>query len=164
MAALGSAATSKALGILTAPTGLPAAVAALVDQEQVELAPIALSQVVAQCVAYETAERTAGVSYPAVYVYCESLSNLQREKFRTFSGKAFMAVEVRTTHDRLERVSDSLQYYAAAVAQVLDLNRGDWGQGMFYTGGYKVEFGPIKHGGKNFIQVAKVRFEVEVSY
>jgi hypothetical protein len=92
------------------------------------------------------------------------LTNLLTEKFRTFSGKAHMAVEVRVTHDRLEQVSKNLQYYAGAATEVLDAQRGDWGSGMFYTGGYKVEFGPIKHGGKNFLQAAKVQFEVDVSY
>ena len=164
MAALGSAVTGKSVALLTAPAGLTARIAALSAAERVELAPIGASQVIGQQVAYETAERTAGVSYPAVYVYCEGLVNQLREKFRTFSGKALMVVEVRTTHDHLEKVTSALQYYSAAVAEVLDANRGDWDQGMFYTGGYKVEFGPIKHGGKNFIQTAKVRYEVEVSY
>jgi len=88
------------------------------------------------------------VKYPAVYIYCAGLNNLQKEKFRTFSGKVQMAAEVRVTHDRLERVYDHLQYYVAAVVAVLDANRGDWGSGMFYTGGYKVEFGPVKHGAR----------------
>jgi hypothetical protein len=35
---------------------------------------------------------------------------------------------------------------------------------MFYAGGYDVEFGPVKRGGKNFLQSAKVSFEVDVSY
>jgi hypothetical protein len=139
-------------------------VSALAEREKVELAAIDTSQVIAQQVALETAERTTGVMYPAVYVYCQGLANLQKEKFRAFSGKAYMVVEVRVTHDRLERVSSSLQYYTSAAAEVLDAHRGDWGDGMFYTGGYKVEFGPIKHGGKNFLQVAKVIFEVEASY
>lgn len=164
MAALGSMVTSKSMGILTAPAGLSDRIAALSAAEQVELATIPPSQMAAQQVAFETAERSAGVSYPAVYVYCEGLVNTLREKFRTFSGRAQMVIEVRTTHDRLEGVTSGLQYYAAAVAETLDRNRGDWDEGMFYTGGYKVEFGPIKHGGKNFIQTAKVRYEVEVSY
>ena len=164
MAALGSVATNRVLGIMTAATGLPYAVGAIAERERVQLPLIGNSQVMAQQVAFETAERTAGVAYPAVYVYCEGLSNLQKEKFRTFSGKAFMAVEVRVTHDHLEGVMTNLQYYSGAVAEVLDAHRGDWGAGLFYTGGYNVEFGPIKHGGKNFIQVAKVLFEVQVSY
>jgi hypothetical protein len=164
MAALGNAATSRLREIMTAATGLPYAISAIADRDNVELPVIDPSQVVAQNVANATAERSAGVSYPVVYTYCEGLANLQKEKFRTFSGKAYMAVEVRVTHDRLERVSKDLEYYIGAVAEVLDANRGDWGTGMFYTGGYKVEFGPIKHGGKNFLQVARVVFEVEVSY
>jgi hypothetical protein len=164
MAALGSAATKKVREMLTAATGLPFAVAAIAERDRVDLPQLDASQVVAQNVAHLTAERSAGVTYPAVYTYCEGLANLQKEKFRTFSGKAQMVVEVRVTHDRLERVSKNLEYYAGAVTEVLDANRGDWGGGMFYTGGYKVEFGPIKQGGKNFLQAAKILFEVEVSY
>lgn len=164
MAILGSAATSRLREMLTASTGLPYAVSAIAERDAVELPSIDPSQVVAQNVANATAERSAGVSYPAVYTYCEGLANLQKEKFRAFSGKAYMVVEVRVTHDRLERLSKNLEYYTGAVTEVLDANRGDWGAGMFYTGGYKVEFGPIKHGGRNFLQVARVLFEVEVSY
>jgi hypothetical protein len=50
-----------------------------------------------------------------------------------------------------------------AVTQVLDANRGSWGEGAFYAGGYEVSFDPIRHGGKNFIQSAKVSFEVDLS-
>ena len=74
-----------------------------------------------------------------------------------------MAVEVRVSQDRLEGIEGKLQSYAEAVTQVLDRSRGDWSEGMFYTGGYEVAFGPVKRGGKNFVQVAKVAFEVEVS-
>jgi hypothetical protein len=49
------------------------------------------------------------------------------------------------------------------VTQVLDQNRGDWGEGMYYTGCYEATFGPVKHGGLNFIQIGKVTFEVGVS-
>jgi hypothetical protein len=34
---------------------------------------------------------------------------------------------------------------------------------MFYTGGYEAVFGEMKHGGRNFIQTGKIRFEVAVS-
>lgn len=164
MAVLGSGATEKVLAMLTAATGLPFAISSLTEREQMKLAAIDSSQVMAQNVAYETAERSAGVKYPVLYVYCEGLNNLLKEKFRTFSGKARMVIEVRVTHDRLEGVSRDVQLYAAAAATVLDANRGDWSGGMFYTGGYQVEFGPIKSGGRNFLQTAKISFEVEVSY
>lgn len=163
MATVGSAATNAAMQMLAGPTGLPYAVAAIAQQERAELAPIAAEQVAAQNVAFEVAEKTAGVKYPAVYVYCEGIANLLKEKFRTFSGKAYMAIDVRVSSDRLEGLTQELQMYVSAVTAVLDAHRGDWGSGMFYTGGYKVEFGPVKRGGKNFLEAARVTFEVEAS-
>ena len=74
-----------------------------------------------------------------------------------------MAIEVRHSQDRLDGLQDALELYADAVTQVLDANRGDWGDGMFYGGEYEVAFGAVKQGGKNFIQVAKVTFEIGVS-
>jgi hypothetical protein len=34
---------------------------------------------------------------------------------------------------------------------------------MFYSGGYEVVFGPVKRGGRNFLQAAKITFEIGVS-
>ena len=36
------------------------------------------------------------------------------------------------------------------MTKALSASRGDWGDGMFYTGGYEVSFGRVKQGGKNF--------------
>lgn len=85
------------------------------------------------------------------------------EKFRTFSGKVRTVAEVRVSQDRIEGLEIMLRLYVDAVTQVLDSNRGSWGQGAFYTGGYEVAFDPVKHGGKNFLQVAKITFEVDLS-
>jgi hypothetical protein len=56
-----------------------------------------------------------------------------------------------------------LRLYVDAVTQVLDSNRGGWSQGMFFTGGYAVTFEAVQHGGSNFVQAAKVSFEVDLS-
>ncbi len=72
-------------------------------------------------------------------------------------------MEARVTHDRLEELSRRLELYVEAVTEVLDSHRGDWGGGVFYAGGYEVTFGASKHGGKNFLQTAKVTFDVDVS-
>jgi len=96
-------------------------------------------------------------------VYCEKISNTLVEKFRTFSGTAQMAIEVRHSQDQLDGLQDAVELYADAVMQTLNSGRGDWGDGMFYGGAYDVSFGPIKKGGRNFIQVAKVTFEIGVS-
>lgn len=163
MAAIATAATQKTHELLTGSTGLAYTVAAIAEQQQAPLAAIEPAQVAAQRVQAELAERSAGVKYPAVYVYCEGVENRLTEKFRTFSGRIRMAAEVRVTHDRLERLTEALHLYTAALTDVLDAHRGDWGGGMFYAGGYTVEYGPVKHGGKNFVQAGMVRWAVEAS-
>ena len=43
------------------------------------------------------------------------------------------------------------------------VNNGTWQDGAFYSGGYEVVFASLRHGGKNFLQTAKISFDVEVS-
>ena len=163
MAQVTKATTSRLSGMLSSPTGLAHSLAAIAERENVRLGAIRPQQVLSQSVAPELAEKTAGVQYPAFYVYCEKLTNELREKFRTFSGQAWLAVDVRVSHDRLEDLGQTLELHVEAVTDVLDSHRGDWGGGIFYAGRYEVSFGPVKHGGKNFVQTAKVSFDVEVS-
>jgi hypothetical protein len=96
-------------------------------------------------------------------VYCEKIQKQLKEKFRNFSGKAIMAIEVRVSQDRLDGIEEQAQMYLDAVTQVLDQNRGDWGEGMYYAGCYEATLAAVKHGGQNFVQIGKVTFEVGVS-
>ena len=163
MASAGIRAAKKEQALLAAPGGLADNIAALAELEQTTLPEFTLRQLVAANVAQELIEQATAVKFPAVHVFCEKIANTLREKFRTFSGKVFMVVEVRVSQDRLEGLERAMQIYVDAVMRVLDQHRGDWGEGMFYTGGYDAQFGPVKHGGRNFIQTAVVRFEVQVS-
>jgi hypothetical protein len=72
-------------------------------------------------------------------------------------------VEVRHSQDRLDGLQDALELYVDSVTQVLDGERGDWGNGLFYAGGYDVSLGAVKHGGRNFLQTAKILFQIDVS-
>lgn len=164
MAITGSVATRKMVQFLTATdTGLGPAVASIAQETGVELAPIPVAHVMNQNVSVELSERAQVVKYPAVYVYANRVRNLLTEKFRTFSGKVRTVAEVRVSQDRIEGVEEQLRLYAEAVTQVLDVNRGSWGEGAFFTGGYEVSIDPVRHGGRNFLQIAKVEFEVDVS-
>jgi hypothetical protein len=141
-----------------------ARVASLAAEKAAAILSDALRQeIVTQNTAAELAEKTAGVKYPAIYVYCGKVANLLREKFRTFSGEAQMVAEVRVSQDRLDGLEAQTQLFAEAVTGALDSKRGDWGDGMFFGGGYEIGYGPVKHGGRNFLQIAKVTFTVEVS-
>jgi hypothetical protein len=143
--------------------GVNANVAQLATNAGIALAPVTPSHIVNQNVAFEMAERSQAVKYPAVQVYVDRVRNTLNEKFRTFSGKVRTVAEVRMSQDRLEGIEDQLRLYVDAVTQVLDANRGNWGEGMFFAGGYEVAFDPVKRGGKNFLQIAKVTFEVDLS-
>jgi hypothetical protein len=159
---IGSAATAKTVQRITGPSGVNAGLAALTQGNQFA-GVVDASQVRTQNVAAEMAERALGVKYPAVNVYCEKIVNDLRQKFQTFSGQVEMAIEVRQSQDRLEGIEDSLELYVDAAMRMLDGSRGDWGDGMYYGGGYEVAFGAVKQGGKNFIQVAKVTFQIGVN-
>lgn len=163
MTFVASVVTQKLQSILRGEAGVQAALYIINDLENVHLPLFHEQQVVAQNASPELAERSTVSKYPVLYVYCSKLINLLREKFRRFSGEAHMTIEVRVSQDRLEELESRVQMYVDAVLRVLDQNRGDWGQGVFYAGNYEVVYGPVKHGGRNFIQIAKVTFVVDMS-
>lgn len=145
MNSIGSVASSKVMNRLVAPGAFQ------------------VGQVRAQNAAPDLAERGDPIIYPAVYIYCEKVINSLVEKFRTFSGTAQMVIELRLSQDRLTGLQEALESAVDTAMQTLDANRGDWGDGMYYCGGYQAAFGAAKHGGKNYVQTAKVTFEIGVS-
>jgi len=127
----------------------------------VEVAAIAPAQILEQSALphdYPSAERL-----PAIYVTCESLSNLQTEKGRRFSGKARVVVECRLSQDRVDGLDAKVRLVADAVTETLFESRGNWTDSMFFGGGYEVQYGPMKRGGKNVVQSARITIEVDVS-
>src|SRR6266571_3459644 len=163
MANVAERATTKLLQLLETPAGLSENLAAVAELEGIRLAAIESKQIFTQKTPQQFLERALDLRYPTLLLYCEKITNDLREKFRTFSGKAHMVIEARMSQDRIEGLGKLLEIYVDTVTRILDQNRGDWGNGMFYTGGYEAVFGDMKHGGRNFIQTAKVRFEVAVS-
>lgn len=162
-ATIGRAGTAKVIQRLQGPRGLNSGLAALVEAGTIFTGPAEVAQLRAQNIGTELADRTSPIQYPSATVYCEKIANTLKEKFRTFSGSVAMAVELRHSQDKLEGLQDALELYTDALIQVLHDGRGDWGDGMFYGGEYEVTYGPIKKGGKNYVQVAKVTFEIGVS-
>ena len=163
MAGLTGALTSKVVSRLSAVSdGVNVRVGAITNGDA-SLLSTGIRTIVAQNVSADISEKAGHTHYPAVLVYCDKVSNTLKEKFRQFSGKAHVVVEVRHTQDRLDNIEAGLQVYVDAVCALLDDSRGDWGEGSLYTGGYEVTYESVARGGKNFLQRAKVGFEVEVS-
>ena len=163
MAQITSIATSALTGHLNGEYGVPEKVGQLIMAGDVNLSPLSAADILERHVAAEIAEKTSGVRYPVLYVYCEKVKNDLREKFRTFSGTVALSVDIRVSHEHMDDLQGSLQKYVEAVTDVLDKKRGQWTTAVFYTGGYEIQFGPIKRGGKNFVQSAKVELTVNVS-
>lgn len=164
MAATGSIATRKLIQLLNATDGgLGAVVGQIANETGVPLAPILPANILNQNMSFELAERSQSVKYPVIHVYVDRVRNMQTEKFRYFSGKVRTVAEVRVSQDRIEGVEEQLRLYVDAVTQILDSNRGTWGEGAFYGGGYEVSFEPVKHGGKHFLQTARVVLELDLS-
>lgn len=111
----------------------------------------------------DLSEKTGYMQYPLMLVYCDKLSNTLKEKFRQFSGTAHVTVEARYSQDKLDNLQANAEVYADAICALLDDSRGDWGNGFFYSGGYEVNYGGVVRGGNNFLQIAKVGFDVDVS-
>ncbi len=149
--------------LASADKGLGPSIAGLAADTGVTLAPVPPEHIVNQNIPIALAERSQAVKYPVVHVYSDRVRNTLTEKFRTFSGKVRTVAEVRFSQDRVEGIEEQLRLYVDAVTQVLDANRGSWGEGAFFAGAYEVSFDPVQHGGKNFLQIARVSFEVDLS-
>lgn len=110
----------------------------------------------------ELVEKTGNIKYPCVHVYCDKLQNTLREKFRRFSGTADLNIEVRVTHDHLDGLQQQLRDAVETLTTVLERNRGAWSNTTWYPGAYEVTFSPVRRGGKNYLQSARIRLEVLV--
>lgn len=163
MAKIGIETAETLLRMLCSSDGLTAAITDISLRENRVMPEIGGQQVFAENVPAELAEKEPAFRYPALFVYCDRVVNSHREKFRTFAGAARLVVEVRVSGERRDGLEHDLQLYVDAVTEVLHNNRGDWGQGIGYSGAYEVQFGSVKRGGRSYIQTAKVVLEVDVS-
>jgi hypothetical protein len=164
MAQAGYAAIRQLVSILSDPVGgIEQELIDVAHSRALDIQAVVPGFVIQQNVSPELLDKTGLPSYPALHVMCERVSNELREKFRTFSGTAGLAIEVRVSHDRAEALEEQLHACVDAVTAVLDRSRGEWQQGIFFSGAYEVAFAPVKRGGRNYVQTARVRLNVNVS-
>ncbi len=124
---------------------------------------ITSEQVVLSSIPVDLADMNVQLSYPRVCIYSSNLKNSQVEKFRSFSGQLLLAAEIWASGDLVTDVDAWIHFYVEAVAQILQSSTGDWGNGMFYSGAYDVQFQPPKSGGLGFVETAKLTFALNVS-
>lgn len=111
----------------------------------------------------DLAEKALGARYPEVRVYCERIRSRPTEKLRRFSGEMRLVLEARVSQDRLEGMTERLEYYCDALRDVLERRCGCIGPGLYLSGEYEVQIEPVKKGGSQFVQAAKVTCTVIVN-
>ncbi|MBA3975574.1 MAG: hypothetical protein C0504_15310 [Candidatus Solibacter sp.] len=146
-----------------AADGLPASIAMMRSSPEEAEAAIEERQLGTLQAPSELHDKTGKTAYPAYQVYVERVRNKMTEKFRRFSGTVEVVVEVRMSQDRLEGLTERVQFFADAVTDVVERNRGCVEEGVYLPGTYEVSFEPVKKGGLNVMQTARVKCELEVS-
>ncbi|MBI4893435.1 MAG: hypothetical protein HY821_22630 [Acidobacteria bacterium] len=149
--------------LLEGESGLTASLEALKaayirDEHQPDTAQLVLSKIPA-----EMQERAWGVKYPVLQVYCDRIESRPVERLRRFSGRVRVVVEIRVSGDRLNALSDRLHYYLDAVRDVVERNAGCVREGLYLCQEYEVQVEPVKKGGQNFLQAARIGCVVMVN-
>jgi len=76
---------------------------------------------------------------------------------------AAVIAEVWASGNLVNDTDQWIHFYVEAVTDILRQNIGDWGDGIFFSGIYDVQFQPPKSGGVGFVQSAKVSCNLNVS-
>lgn len=163
MTPLSLATAQKLLAKLTATNLLGQQIAALSATSLSPVPSITADQVFLSSSSLEMADRNLQMSYPRVCVYTSSIKNTQLEKFRSFSGQVGLVAEIWASADLITQADEWIHFYVDGVADILQSNIGDWGNGVFYSGAYEVQFQPPKAGGLGFVESAKLTFSLNVS-
>ncbi len=103
--------------------------------------------------------------YPHVLIYLRRSENTEIERFRYFSGRHEVAVEIRVSVEGFPQATDledMLDRYVEAALNVLQSTARNWGaQTVQYGGKHAVTYSPVGPGGLNLIQSAILTVTLE---
>jgi hypothetical protein len=153
----------KLAALLTNASAIENEISSMSAENGIDVPVIVSSQVYVSSAPAGMAELQQELGYPRVSVFSTRVKNTQLEKFRSLSGSVTVTAEIAATADLLSDVDLWIHFYVEAITNILRENRGDWGDGVFYSGAYEVDIQPPKPGASGFLQLARVNFEVGVS-
>lgn len=156
-------AAQKLAALLTTSSAISAELSAMTAETGIDIPAISAEQVFLSSAPANMAELQQELGYPRISVFSSRVRNTQIEKFRTLSGSITVSAEIAATADLLSDVDTWIHFYVEAITSILRENRGDWGDGVFYSGAYEVDVQPPKAGASGFLQIARINFEVGVS-
>ena len=163
MAALTILAAQKAANLLTSGGALQQAIEDLASETNLAIPMIGAGQVTLSSASPEIGDKDLQLTYPRVCVYSAGLKNTRQEKFRSLSGVVSVAAEIWASDNLADQAGQWVHYYVEAVSGVMRANVGDWGDGLFFSGIYDVEFQAPKPGGFGYVKSAKLTFSLNFS-
>lgn len=157
-------ATNKLLNLLTVNDALSQAISSNAAASGVSVSELNSSQIMNSYVSPDIADLNLQLIYPRVCLYTSQVANTQREKFRAFSGVVTVVADVWSSDSLEQPVENALHFFVEGIADILQANLGDWGDGFRFSGVYSVHMQPPKVGGLGFVQLARVTCNLNVTY
>lgn len=111
----------------------------------------------------EITDKALGAKYPDIRVYCERIRSRATETLRRFSGEMQIVIEARVSQDRLEGITEKLEYYCDAIRDALERRVGCLGPGLYLSSEYEMVIEPVQKGGAHFVQTAKLTCHVIIN-
>lgn len=156
-------AAQKTATLLTAENALGSEIASLASANNVELPGISPAQIVLSPAGPNLGDDNIQLSYPRICIYPWVVKNARTEKFCSFSGTVSVIAEIWASGALVTQIDEWIHFYVEAYTALLRQNSGDWGNGVFFSGIYDVQFEAPKAGGFGFVEAAKVTSVLNVS-
>ncbi len=156
-------AAQKVLNLLTAEQALQQQISEIAASCNVTVPLITSAQVLLSSASAEIGDNNVQLMYPRICLYSGGVKNSQNERFRSLSGIIAVTAEIWASGNLVTDTDQWIHFYVEAMTDILRQNIGDWGEGIFFSGIYDVQFQPPKAGGLGFAQSAKVTCNLNVS-
>ena len=157
-------ATNKLLNLLTVNDALSQAISSNAAASGVDVMPLSTEQIIGSYVNPDMGDLNLQMTYPRICLYAGQVTNNQREKFRAFSGVVSVIADVWSSASLEQPVETALHFYVQGMADILQANLGDWGDGFRFPGVFGVHLQPPKLGGLGFVQLGRVTCDLHVTY
>jgi hypothetical protein len=156
-------AMEKIADLLTAESALTHELTNLAVSNGTNIPPIDSEHVVLSSVSNDVGDTDSRLGYPRVCLYSSGYRNSQNEKFCSVSGIVNATADIWASANLVDDTDRWIHYYVQAVSLLLQRSAGDWGDGIFFSGVYDVQFQSPRAGGLGFTQLARLRFDLTVS-
>ncbi len=156
-------AAQKVADLLNANGSLQMQITGMGESIGVVIPVIEAAQVVVTAASPDIGDKDVQLTYPRICLYTGTLKNTQHEKFRSLSGSIAVIADVWASSDLVSDADQWIHVYVQAMTNILRQNLGDLGDGLYFGGGYEVQFQAPKAGGLGYVESARVSFLFTVS-